>query len=199
MADHSTEGPETDGGGAGRNPTVGTDPTAWGHLAALLEDGEVVAAAPGFDRESAIRGLQGLRAVGDGVTVDFSVDEFVSGSVALNRLGPDPAGIPVRMSGTAFQVQVWDTLREIPPGRLVSYAELAAAVGRPGAVRAAASACAANRLGLIVPCHRVVRSDGSIGGYRWGEALKRRIIETERASRVDSIQAGGDEDVLRAA
>jgi AraC family transcriptional regulator of adaptative response/methylated-DNA-[protein]-cysteine methyltransferase len=73
-------------------------------------------------------------------------------------------------------------LRKIPPGRTASYAEIAAAIGAPKAVRAVAQACAANRLALVVPCHRVIRSDGGLGGYRWGVDKKRALLARERAA-----------------
>ncbi len=79
----------------------------------------------------------------------------------------DP-GIPVRLQGTAFQRRVWNALRRIPYGRTLSYAGLARAIGHPRAVRAVAQACAANPVPLLVPCHRVIRSDGSLGGYSSG-------------------------------
>jgi AraC family transcriptional regulator of adaptative response/methylated-DNA-[protein]-cysteine methyltransferase len=81
---------------------------------------------------------------------------------------------------TAFQWRVWRALQEIPRGQTRSYAEVAEAVGRPRAARAVARACASNRVALLVPCHRVVRADGSVGGYRWGVSRKRRLLEAER-------------------
>ncbi|MCE2574412.1 methylated-DNA--[protein]-cysteine S-methyltransferase [Komagataeibacter sp. FNDCR2] len=84
-------------------------------------------------------------------------------------------------AGTAFQRQVWRALRAIPCGTTITYAELAARVGRPGAARAVAGACAANMLAVIIPCHRVIRGDGSLSGYRWGAARKRLLLERERA------------------
>jgi AraC family transcriptional regulator, regulatory protein of adaptative response / methylated-DNA-[protein]-cysteine methyltransferase len=89
--------------------------------------------------------------------------------------------LPVDVAATAFEWRVWKALQEIPYGETRSYAEVAAAVGRPRAARAVARACASNRVALLVPCHRVVRSDGSAGGYRWGQARKRRLLEQERA------------------
>lgn len=88
--------------------------------------------------------------------------------------------LPVDVAATAFEWRVWKALQEIPYGETRSYAEVAAAVGRPRAARAVARACASNRVALVVPCHRVVRSDGSTGGYRWGEARKRRLLEQEK-------------------
>jgi AraC family transcriptional regulator of adaptative response/methylated-DNA-[protein]-cysteine methyltransferase len=91
-------------------------------------------------------------------------------------LGSD---IPLDVSGTAFQQLVWKALREIPVGKRRSYREVSEAIGRPGAVRAVARACATNRLAVVVPCHRVVREDGSLAGYKWGVSRKRRLLEDE--------------------
>jgi AraC family transcriptional regulator of adaptative response/methylated-DNA-[protein]-cysteine methyltransferase len=91
------------------------------------------------------------------------------------------ADIPLDVSGTVFQRRVWKALREIPVGERRSYREVAKAIGRPRAVRAVARACATNRLAVIVPCHRVVREDGSLAGYKWGVTRKRRLLEDETA------------------
>jgi AraC family transcriptional regulator of adaptative response/methylated-DNA-[protein]-cysteine methyltransferase len=99
----------------------------------------------------------------------------------ITRPGAQP-DLPLDISGTAFQAQVWRALQRIPPGRTASYGEIAAALGRPGAVRAVGAACAANNLALLVPCHRVVRGDGALGGYRWGIERKRALIARERAA-----------------
>jgi AraC family transcriptional regulator of adaptative response/methylated-DNA-[protein]-cysteine methyltransferase len=88
--------------------------------------------------------------------------------------------LPLDIRGTAFQAQVWRALQKIPPGRTATYREIAAALGRPRAVRAVAQACASNKLALLVPCHRVVRSDGDLAGYRWGIERKRALIARER-------------------
>ena len=87
--------------------------------------------------------------------------------------------IPLDIQGTVFQQQVWQTLRTIPSGSTISYAELANAIGRPGAHRAAANACGANRVALLIPCHRVTRQSGVSGGYRWGEHRKKTLLEQE--------------------
>jgi AraC family transcriptional regulator of adaptative response/methylated-DNA-[protein]-cysteine methyltransferase len=92
--------------------------------------------------------------------------------------------LPLDLRGTAFQIRVWRFLLQVPQGRVLSYAELAAGIGTPRAVRAAASACAANKIAVLVPCHRVLRADGGLGGYRWGLERKRVLIDQERARRV---------------
>lgn len=88
--------------------------------------------------------------------------------------------LPLDVQATAFQCRVWETLRKIPYGSTRSYGEVAAALGRPKAARAVANACANNPVALVTPCHRVVRGDGSLGGYRWGLERKRALLELER-------------------
>lgn len=87
--------------------------------------------------------------------------------------------LPLDVQGTAFQQRVWTALREIPVGETTSYSELAAAIGKPSAVRAVATACAQNPVAVVVPCHRVRRKDGSLAGYRWGADRKRRLLDRE--------------------
>lgn len=89
--------------------------------------------------------------------------------------------IGVAQAGTAFKQSVWSAMRQIPAGAPVSYAQLAAMAGNAGAVRAAASACATNQVPLIVPCHRVIKSDGSIGNYYWGSEMKQQLLHLEAA------------------
>ncbi|EIF00373.1 methylated-DNA--[protein]-cysteine S-methyltransferase [Saccharomonospora glauca] len=88
-------------------------------------------------------------------------------------------GFPVRQRSGAFLRHAWDVLRTVPPGSPVTYSELAALAGRPAAVRAAASACARNAAALFVPCHRVVRTGGSLGGFRWGLDVKQWLLDHE--------------------
>jgi AraC family transcriptional regulator of adaptative response/methylated-DNA-[protein]-cysteine methyltransferase len=92
-----------------------------------------------------------------------------------------PRPVPLDLRGTAFQLGVWAALREIPAGETRSYGAVAAALGRPRAVRAVAGACARNRVAVLVPCHRVVRETGQLGGYRWGLERKRRLLAAEHA------------------
>ena len=96
------------------------------------------------------------------------------------RALPDlPLGLPLDLHGTAFQMRVWAALRQIPPGHTRSYSELARSLGQPTATRAVARACATNSVALAVPCHRVVASNGSLSGYRWGTERKRTLLATE--------------------
>ncbi len=96
-----------------------------------------------------------------------------------SRRPRDGLDLPLDIRGTAFQQLVWNALRRVPPGTTVGYAELAARIGRPDAARAVAGACAANTLAVAIPCHRVVRADGALSGYRWGVERKRALLERE--------------------
>ncbi|HUM91705.1 MAG TPA: methylated-DNA--[protein]-cysteine S-methyltransferase, partial [Candidatus Competibacter sp.] len=91
--------------------------------------------------------------------------------------------------GTAFQQQVWQALQTIPAGSTATYAEIARQIGRPTAARAVASACAANLIAVLVPCHRVVRTDGGLGGYRWDLQRKRALLEREATPRTESAES----------
>lgn len=108
--------------------------------------------------------------------------EWVDQVVPL-MAGCQPAlDLPLDIQATAFQRQVWDALRQIPCGETRSYSALARALGNPKATRAVARACATNRLAVVIPCHRVVREDGDLGGYRWGLERKERLLERERSA-----------------
>ncbi len=98
------------------------------------------------------------------------------GFVEAPRLGLD---LPLDVRGTAFQQRVWQALREIPAGKTVSYADIAKRIGAPKSVRAVAQACATNMLAVAIPCHRVVRNDGGLSGYRWGVERKRALLDRE--------------------
>lgn len=97
---------------------------------------------------------------------------------ALEGKTPYPE-LPLNLGGTAFQQQVWQALQTIPYGETLSYSELADKLGMPSAVRAVASACGANQVALIIPCHRVVRKNGDLSGYRWGINRKRQLLALE--------------------
>ena len=90
-------------------------------------------------------------------------------------------GLPLDAAGTPFQQRVWNALRGIPAGKTASYADIARRIDAPNSFRAVAQACGANPLALAIPCHRVVRNDGALSGYRWGVARKRALLEREAA------------------
>ena len=103
----------------------------------------------------------------------------VVGFVAMPTMGLD---LPLDIRGTAFQQRVWEALRQITPGSTASYRAIAERIGQPKSVRAVAQACAANALAVVIPCHRVVRTDGSLSGYRWGVERKGKLLEREQAA-----------------
>ncbi|HTV82268.1 MAG TPA: bifunctional DNA-binding transcriptional regulator/O6-methylguanine-DNA methyltransferase Ada [Acidobacteriaceae bacterium] len=102
----------------------------------------------------------------------------------LTQFTPHPAALdlPLDLRATAFQMRVWEALRRIPRGETRSYAQLARSLGNPKAVRAVASACSANRIAVVIPCHRVIGSDGSLTGYRWGVGRKKKLLDIEKRS-----------------
>lgn len=116
--------------------------------------------------------------------VDEGRDDFLAPRLraVADALAGLPARVDVDLVGTAFQKRVWDALMRIPAGQTRSYAQLAAALDAPRGARAVARACAGNRVAVIVPCHRVVRGDGSLGGYRWGLPLKAQVLAREATS-----------------
>jgi AraC family transcriptional regulator of adaptative response/methylated-DNA-[protein]-cysteine methyltransferase len=103
---------------------------------------------------------------------------LISAACAVAESKPLPA-LPIDIRGTAFQWRVWRALTRIPRGQTRSYAQLAQSIGRPSAVRAVARACATNPLALVIPCHRVIGSNGQLTGYRWGVAVKKALLEKE--------------------
>lgn len=107
--------------------------------------------------------------------ISAAVDAFYNDEPALAM------AVPVRQQSGPFRTHAWDVLRQVRPGAPVTYSEYAALAGNPKAVRAAAGACAFNAAALFVPCHRVIRTDGSMGGFRWGIAVKERLLAREAA------------------
>jgi AraC family transcriptional regulator of adaptative response/methylated-DNA-[protein]-cysteine methyltransferase len=116
--------------------------------------------------------------------VDAGRDEFLAPRLraVADALAGKQAQVPVDLIGTAFQKKVWDALMKIPRGQTRSYAQIAQQIGHPRSSRAVANACGQNHVAIVVPCHRVVRGDGSLGGYRWGVPLKQRVLERERVA-----------------
>jgi AraC family transcriptional regulator of adaptative response/methylated-DNA-[protein]-cysteine methyltransferase len=149
-------------------------------LVAASEIG-VCAISLGDDPDALVRDLQDRfpRAVLVGGDAEFeALIARVVGFVEAPALGLD---LPLDVRGTAFQQRVWQALRDIPPGSTASYAEITGRIGSPKAVRAVAGACAANPLAVAIPCHRVVRTDGGLSGYRWGVERKRALLQREVA------------------
>ncbi|MFC3712673.1 bifunctional DNA-binding transcriptional regulator/O6-methylguanine-DNA methyltransferase Ada [Sphingoaurantiacus capsulatus] len=136
----------------------------------------------GDDPDTLVRDLQDRFGAAELVGGDADFEKTVAQVVGLIDAPGAGLSLPLDVRGTAFQQQVWEALRRIPAGRTASYAEIALAIGRPAAVRAVAQACGANSLAIAIPCHRVVRSDGDLSGYRWGVERKRELLSRERAA-----------------
>jgi len=133
----------------------------------------------GDDPDALVRELQDRFPRANLIGADPAYEQRVAtviGFVEAPAIGLD---LPLDVRGTAFQQRVWQALREIPAGATVSYSEIARRVGSPRAVRAVAGACAANMLAVAIPCHRVVRNDGGLSGYRWGVERKRALLDRE--------------------
>ncbi len=114
---------------------------------------------------------------------DKALREYVEPLLAAIRGESTTVDLPLDIRATAFQKKVWDALKQIPRGETRSYTEVARQIGEPTAVRAVARACATNPVAVAVPCHRVVRSDGDVSGYRWGVERKKKLLEREQAAR----------------
>ena len=134
----------------------------------------------GDDEDALARDLHGRFTKAQLMAGDRQFAALVAKVVAFIEAPHTDLQLPLDVRGTAFQHRVWMALRDIPAGKTASYAEIAERIGKPDAVRAVAGACAANKLAVAIPCHRVVRSDGSLSGYRWGEARKRALLAKER-------------------
>jgi AraC family transcriptional regulator of adaptative response/methylated-DNA-[protein]-cysteine methyltransferase len=147
-------------------------------LVAATEKG-VCAVLLGDDADALLRDLQDRFPKAQLIGGDAAFERTVAAVVGLVEAPSKGLALPLDVRGTAFQERVWQALREIPAGSTVSYAELAGRIGRPAAVRAVAQACAANPAAVAIPCHRVVRTDGSLSGYRWGIARKRALLDRE--------------------
>jgi AraC family transcriptional regulator of adaptative response/methylated-DNA-[protein]-cysteine methyltransferase len=111
--------------------------------------------------------------------IGYENDELVAKVAGLVEKPGAGFALPLDIRGTVFQQRVWQALQQIPPGSTATYKDVADQIGTPGAVRAVAQACAANALAVVIPCHRVVRTDGSLSGYRWGVERKRALLERE--------------------
>jgi AraC family transcriptional regulator, regulatory protein of adaptative response / methylated-DNA-[protein]-cysteine methyltransferase len=169
-------------GGSGTEMHFAVGECSLGSILVAKSAKGVCAILLGDDPDALVRDLQDRfpRAALVGGDPSFeSIVATVVGFVEAPALGLD---LPLDVRGTAFQQRVWQALREIPAGTTVTYSELAARIGAPKSIRAVAQACAANALAVAIPCHRVVRRDGALAGYRWGVERKRTLLEKEAAA-----------------
>ncbi len=166
-------------GGAGSDIRFAVGVCSLGSILVAASERGVCAIMLGDDPDALLRELQDRFPRANLVGGEAEFERLVARIVGLvehPRLGLD---LPLDVRGTAFQQRVWQALRAIPAGKTATYSEIAKRIGAPTAVRAVAQACAANALAVAIPCHRVVRSDGSLSGYRWGVERKRALIERE--------------------
>jgi AraC family transcriptional regulator of adaptative response/methylated-DNA-[protein]-cysteine methyltransferase len=150
-----------------------------GSILIAMSDKGVCAILLGDDPDSLVRDLQDRFSRAQLIAGDTAFEETVAkvvGFVEAPRLGFD---LPLDVRGTAFQHRVWRALTQLPAGTTATYADIARAIGEPKAVRAVAQACGANAIAVAIPCHRVVRTDGSLSGYRWGVDRKRALLDRE--------------------
>jgi AraC family transcriptional regulator of adaptative response/methylated-DNA-[protein]-cysteine methyltransferase len=169
-------------GGSGetiRFVTVST-PLGWALVAATARG--ICMTALGDDRDQLAAVLRQRFPAAKLTAKDAALKQWADRIVRFITAPERNLDLPLDIRGTAFQARVWRALQKIPLGKTATYAEIAAALGEPKAVRAVAQACAANKLALLVPCHRVVRSDGGLGGYRWGPERKRALLHRELAA-----------------
>lgn len=133
----------------------------------------------GDDPEQLVQDLQDQFPKANLIGGDAGFEQLVAQVVGFIEAPSLGLNLPLHVQGTAFQERVWQALQEIPPGATVSYAQVAARIGQPKAVRAVAQACGANHLAVAIPCHRVVRRNGELSGYRWGVDRKRELLQRE--------------------
>jgi len=166
-------------GGAGETIRFAIGQCSLGAILVAATDQGICAILVGDDPDALARDLQDRfpRARLEGADADF--DRTVATVVGFVEAPNIGLALPLDVRGTAFQQRVWEALRAIPAGVTVSYAELAARVGMPTGARAVAGACAANPVAVAIPCHRVVRNDGALSGYRWGVERKQVLLERE--------------------
>ena len=166
-------------GGSGERIQFSIVDSPFGRLLAAYTERGVCSVALGDDDRALEQAFRGQFPAADLHRAGETVHAWIVAIVA-GLEGRPSASVPIDASGTAFQLRVWKALQRIPRGTTLSYSEVAKRIGRPTAVRAVARACATNPVALVVPCHRVVREDGGLGGYRWGVERKQAILDQER-------------------
>jgi AraC family transcriptional regulator of adaptative response/methylated-DNA-[protein]-cysteine methyltransferase len=169
-------------GGTGTTIRFAVGECSLGSVLVASSEKGVCAISLGDDPDALVRDLQDqfpkARLIGGDKKFERMVAQVI-GFIEAPKTGLD---LPLDVRGTAFQQKVWRTLREIPAGSTVSYTEIAERIGAPKAVRAVAQACASNHIAVAIPCHRVLRHDGALSGYRWGVQRKSALLAREAAA-----------------
>jgi AraC family transcriptional regulator, regulatory protein of adaptative response / methylated-DNA-[protein]-cysteine methyltransferase len=169
-------------GGAGATIRFAVGECSLGPILVAATDKGVCAIQFGDDPDALVRNLQDAFPKARLVGGDAAFEQLVAKVVGFVEAPQRGFGLPLHVRGTAFQQKVWRALRKIAPGKTASYTEIAAKIGEPNAVRAVAQACGANPAAVAIPCHRVVRRDGELSGYRWGVERKRALLQKEAAA-----------------
>ncbi len=173
-------------GGPGVSISFTTAPSSLGLIMVAATERGICCIEFGEDNDSLVDSLSNRFPAAHIERNESELEEWlakITDFIATPRAG---LSLPLDIQGTAFQRRVWKALQVISIGSTVSYSEIAAEIGQPKAHRAVARACAANPIAVAIPCHRVLRSDGSLGGYRWGLERKEKLLARERAARSDS-------------
>jgi AraC family transcriptional regulator, regulatory protein of adaptative response / methylated-DNA-[protein]-cysteine methyltransferase len=168
-------------GGANEEIKFAVGQTSLGAVLVASSKKGVAAILLGDDADKLVRDLQDRFPRASLLGADQRYEALIAKVVGLVEAPEIGLDLPLDVRGTAFQQRVWQALQDIPVGATVSYAEIAQRIGAPKAVRAVAGSCAANNLAVVIPCHRVVRNDGSLSGYAWGVERKRALLERETA------------------
>jgi AraC family transcriptional regulator of adaptative response/methylated-DNA-[protein]-cysteine methyltransferase len=170
-------------GGANEEIRFAVGQSSLGAILVASSEKGVVAILIGDDPDALLRDLQDRFAKAHLIGGDQTYESLVAQVVGFIETPALGLNLSLDVRGTAFQQRVWQALREIPVGQTVSYSDIADKIGAPQSVRAVAGACASNKIAIAIPCHRVVRTNGDLSGYRWGIARKRTLIEREACMR----------------
>lgn len=168
------------GGGVGTTIRFAVGECSLGSILVAATDAGVCTIALGDDPDTLVKQLQDRFANAELLGGDKAFERVVAKVVAFVERPEIGLGLPLDVRGTVFQQRVWQKLCEIPCGETRSYAQIARELGQAGGARAVAGACTANEIAVVIPCHRVVRTDGSLSGYRWGVERKARLLDSER-------------------
>ncbi|MFU1912427.1 bifunctional DNA-binding transcriptional regulator/O6-methylguanine-DNA methyltransferase Ada [Bordetella avium] len=175
------------GGGANAVIHFAVGQCSLGAILVAQSERGVCAILLGDEPEPLLRALQDRFSNAELIGGDPAYEGLMATVVGMVEAPGTALDLPLDVRGTAFQERVWQALTRIAPGETVSYGEIARRIGMPRAVRAVAQACGANMLAVAIPCHRVVRNDGALSGYRWGVARKRELLRREQVQTADSM------------
>ncbi|MCW6055680.1 bifunctional DNA-binding transcriptional regulator/O6-methylguanine-DNA methyltransferase Ada [Pseudomonas fragariae (ex Marin et al. 2024)] len=168
-------------GGANVDIRFALGESSLGSILVATSSKGICAISLGDDPHALIEAFQDQFPNANLIGADAAFEQLVAEVVGFVESPATGLALPLDIRGTVFQERVWQALRDIPAGSTATYTQIATQIGLPSAVRAVANACGANKLAVAIPCHRVVRSDGSLSGYRWGVERKRKLLEIEAA------------------